>query len=199
MRLFADVQSVQPGMRHPRPSSKPIFEEPPEALDETWAHGALVGGLGWATSSEEIVRSYLVAAELLVEKGIAAQTPSTVAYPVLFLYRHAIEVCLKSLLAATSHTHSLPHLIEQVDGIARRTMTATDADWLRNRLTEFVRVDPQSTAFRFENARVAGEPRSDGEWWIDFPHLHHTMATVFQLLQAIRLGDTLPDPKNRPR
>ena len=181
-------------------------EEPPATLDETSTHGALVGGLVWVTSSQDIAESYERAAEVLIDVGITDRTPWNVAYPVLFLYRHAVELFLKTLLAPARLTHSLPHLIQQTDAMARVTLPVSDADWLKQRLTEFVVIDPQSTAFRFANTRINGEQRCDGEWWVDFAHLRQTMATVFRLLDLIRLGYRMPQAsgeamaeRHRPR
>lgn len=168
---------------------KAIFQEPPEDLDESWTHGALVGGLVWLSHQADIARSYSCAADTLIEKAVEERLSWEVVYPVIFLYRHAVEIALKALFPGVPHNHQLNKLIDQADVRIRAVLPTHEADWVKARLLEFVEVDPRSTAFRFAGAKVDGVIRSDGEWWIDFPHLRQTMKIILPLLEVIAWGD----------
>lgn len=162
-----------------------IFEEPPADLDETWTHGALVGGLAWATQPHDIAASYWRAVDALIDAALQGRTPERIIYPVLFLCRHAIELSLKTLVPNHSHNHKLPCLIQSADAVAHQILEQSQADWLTERLTEFAEVDCRSTAFRFAYAGSNDRVRSDGEWWIDLHHLKRVTAGVHQLLEQL--------------
>ncbi len=170
----------------PDPSHRiPIFQEPPNDLDESCTYGALVGGLVWRTEPADIARAYRSAADFLIGMTLDDRSATEAVYPVLFLYRHAVELSLKGLFREVPQNHSLPVLIEKADSAFRTSLSADDTDWIRSRLIEFASIDPQSTAFRFAYAKVHGGPRSDGEWWIDFHHLKSTMNVLFDLFDIV--------------
>ena len=167
----------------------PIFQEPPEQVDETWTYGAMVGGLGWLTQQQDIARSYRRAATTLIEKALDERLSWEIVYPVLFLYRHAVEINLKSLFPSSLKQHSLVEMIEKVDQQIRNVLHPAEADWVRSRLEEFAKIDPQSTAFRYAGSKLNGHLRHDGEWWIDFGHLQQTMEIILNLLEVLSWGE----------
>lgn len=45
----------------------PLFQEPPEDLDETWRHGTLIGGMAGVSDTFALAESYKLAGDLLVD------------------------------------------------------------------------------------------------------------------------------------
>lgn len=167
----------------------PIFQEIPQGLDETWTHGALVGGLLWLTEQADIARSYQCAADALIEKALEERLSWEVIYPALFLYRHALEITLKALFPDTAKTHQLDGLIERACESVGKLLSAPEADWVRDRLLEFKEVDHRSTAFRYaidENG-LNGKKQRDlcDKKWVDLRHLQQTMVVIFQLIEIM--------------
>src|SRR5687768_9291483 len=97
--------------RRPRPGR--IFDEVPENADETWTHGALLGGMG-GCDDRELADSYFVAADALVESVLAdrdsLRTRELVA-PTMYLYRHGIELFLKLIVRPKKPDHNLDRLL----------------------------------------------------------------------------------------
>jgi len=73
------------------------FQEVPEEIDETWQHGTLIGGMA-GRDLLQVARAYKTAADELAKLALSRYEPHELDYPVLFLYRHAIELYLKSML-----------------------------------------------------------------------------------------------------
>lgn len=171
--------------------ASPIFQAPPEGLDASWTHGAIVGGLGWYTAQADVARSYRVAADALVDQALAAQNSWEVVYPAIFLYRHALEVTLKALFPDERKVHELDKLIEETMVILSGVLQASDTKWVRDRLYEFHSMDPRSTAFRYAVARKSGvnSLRDDGEFWVDLRHLKQTMEVLLSLLEVLVWGN----------
>lgn len=168
-------------------ATSPIFQVPPEGLDASWTHGAIVGGLSWYTAQADVARSYRVAAATLVDQALSAQMSWEVVYPTLFLYRHALEVTLKALFPAERKIHELDKLIDEAVIILSDYLQPSDVKWVSERLYEFHSMDPRSTAFRYAAARLPGvnSLRDDGEFWVDLRHLKQTMEVILPLLEAL--------------
>lgn len=166
--------------------SRPIFEEPPDDMPER--AGALI--INWAgeagMSAPEVRDAFQTAAERLLDAAIVRGEHWEALYPILFCYRHALEVALKAALPATTHGHSLPDLWDNLrPGLVGR-MPPDQITWLDERIAEFIHVDPRSTAFRYHDAVPPGR---DTELWVDFHHLKVTMRNMFLLLNRYRGPD----------
>src|SRR5207249_12268113 len=96
-----------------------IFEEPPEELDESWTHGVLVGGMASATDSIEIACAYRTAADSLIAPALKSGEAWRFTYPILFLYRHALELHLKAILQPSKRTHELRPLIREFEKLVK--------------------------------------------------------------------------------
>ncbi|WP_152054349.1 hypothetical protein [Tautonia marina] len=88
--------------------NSPIFQEPSEEMDETWRHGALMGGMA-CRDLPQVARAYKLAADELLKQALSEYEPHELDYPVLFLYRHTVEVDLKAALDNPPEHHGLPH------------------------------------------------------------------------------------------
>lgn len=168
-------------------SSRPIFVEPPDDLDETWRHGGIAGGMAWLTPQMEVAQAYRFAASAVIKQALRDDLAWQAVYPALFLYRHAIEVTLKALFPGAPFSHGLKGLIDRVGVLLDANMNAEDAAWVKARLHEFEVIDPASTAFRYTGAKLPGEKhlRQDGEWWVDFVHLRDVMEIVLEIIEVM--------------
>ena len=96
---------------------RPLFEEPTSALErpDQWAEplGFMVGGMA-NTNYQHLGQQYYNAASSLVESIKHQEVADCdVANPVLYLYRHSIELFLKAIMGGAAKTHSLETLAEE--------------------------------------------------------------------------------------
>jgi len=148
----------------------PLFRDVPDGIDETWGHGTLIGGMA-ARHLAQVARSYKVAADELADRAPASPVPHELDYPVLFLYRHAIELYLKALLSEGPRTHDLGRLI----GLLEEQYGGKLDGWIAHRLRDFHEINRRPDMFRY------AESPSGGELWIDF---HQLQAVLDRLVKA---------------
>jgi hypothetical protein len=142
----------------------PIFQDVPEQADETWQHGALIGGMA-SRQWVEVARSYKVAADSLVTTALKTEESHTFAYPIFFLYRHCLELYLKTILDGTARGHFFDKLIAALEEKYGKSL----GGWIRERLEDFHEIDRKSDMFRYP------EDVPDGELWINFHQLRFVM------------------------
>jgi hypothetical protein len=63
-------------------SVTPLFQEPPEELDETWRHGSLVDGGVFDLFS--LADSYKLAGDMLVDAALSTVEAYELIYPILY-------------------------------------------------------------------------------------------------------------------
>ena len=149
----------------------PFFQEPSEDMDETWQHGTLIGGMA-CRDLAQVARAYKLAADELLKQALSKYEPHELDYPVLFLYRHTVEVYLKAALDAPPEHHDLSRLIQLLEAESGKQI----AGWVKDRLWDFHSIDKMAALVR------DADPPADGELWIDF---HQLQAVIDKLVQAI--------------
>jgi DNA-binding transcriptional MerR regulator len=150
----------------------PVFQEVPDEIDETWQHGVLVGG--WASRNwPQVARAYKKAADELLTQALRQCEPHEFDYPIIFLYRHTIEVYLKAMLTPPPKTHDLGRLTELLELQCGNKI----APCVKDRLRDFQRMDEHSDVFRF------AEPPPDGELWVDFHQLKLVMDRLVEAFE----------------
>lgn len=151
----------------------PVFQDAPEEIDETWQHGALIGGMAmhdWI----QVARSYKMAADELVRQALAQFEPHEIDYPIFFLYRHSIELYLKAMLQAKPEkNHDIASLVNLLEGEIGKKF----GGWVKDRLMDFDRIDKGSYMFRYPDSPDAKSP----ELWVD---LHQLKAVMDSLTKA---------------
>jgi DNA-binding transcriptional MerR regulator len=148
----------------------PVFQEVPDEIDETWQHGVLVGGMA-SRNWLQVARAYKKAADELLKQALSLCEPHELDYPIIFLYRHTIEVYLKAMLNTPPETHDLGRLMELLEQHFGNKIDP----WVKDRLQDFQRMDRHSDVFRY------AEPPPDGELWVDF---HQLKAVMDRLVAA---------------
>ncbi len=106
-----------------------------------------------------------------------------VVWPILFNYRHCIEIYLKILTdySKKGANHSIESL---VNSLRERYKPLKINDWIENLLYEWSDIDDQSTAFRYPEAFKGGE------YWIDFHHLKAVMGILCDSFDKLVVENT---------
>lgn len=167
----------------------PIFQEPPEELDETWRHGSLLGGMcGDIVDPFTLADSYKLASDILIESALSSGEPYELLYPVIYNYRHATELYLKAILLPTQKNHNLKALFQDLRELLAQKYSVVIPSWFENVILAFDDFDPSSTTFRYGDTGVfSHSTRNRGEFWIDLHHLKRLMAWVTIAFQRIRV------------
>ena len=132
---------------------RPLFEEPTAGIERRDAsekpYGFLVGG-GANLSLQHLGQQYYDAACLLVE-SIKYQDweDYRLANPVLYFYRHSVELFLKAAMGEATKTHSLDRLADEFAAFVKQRFDADVPEWIVARMKELGSIDPNSTAFRY--------------------------------------------------
>jgi hypothetical protein len=92
----------------------PILQDAPDWLDKVWTHGVFLNG-GGVDEYLTLARSYRHTADTLLEAALKSNEPRDWAYPVLYAYRHTLELYLKMIGHVQERTHSLKRCIELVE------------------------------------------------------------------------------------
>lgn len=164
---------------------RPLFEEPTVEIErpDEWSEplGFLVGGAA-NQRYQHLGQQYFNAANHLVE-CIKHQDVADceVANPVLYLYRHSIELFLKSIMKGAAKTHSLDTLAEEYRTFIKEQFDAVCPEWIISRMKELGAIDPNSTAFRYNmnyNKSTKSDSPVDGEFHVNLHHLQSAMTAL---------------------
>ena len=171
---------------------KPLFVEPSdECVREdplTGPQGFMVGGMA-KPNMFELSREYYIAAELLVDSIQRGDVLDyDIANPVLFLYRHAIELLLKSIIGGELRTHGLDALTSKFEEFTSKCYGQQVPPWIVRRIKEVAKIDPGSTAFRYTENWDKEQKRFvsvDGEVYVSLPHLQKSMKALYTALAGV--------------
>lgn len=186
-----------------RAMKRPLFDRTLENIsrENEWSgpHGFLLDPMTYPTRPE-LARQFLDAANQLADAIHAKDVADyTLAFPALFLYRHAIELILKCALGGDLSGHKLTDL---ADEFARRCCAQYGQEvpsWVTDRLKEIANVDPNSTAFRYaenwdksQNAYVPIE----ADFHVDLGHLRRSMTILYEALSGV-IGKIKPATREK--
>jgi hypothetical protein len=156
----------------------PILQEPPDDLDETWRHGILLVG-GGVDGYLTLARNYRECAEAMLEAALKSGEPRDWGFPVLFAYRHTLELYLKIIGEIDDHTHSLRECVLLVEKRHGERLPSRAREWI----IELDEIDPNGTAFRYAD-EAAGKGLRNVECWVDFVQFKFAMTHVFRMLDT---------------
>jgi hypothetical protein len=189
--------------RNRRPRANRIFDDVPENADETWTHGAMVGGMG-GYDDRDLADSCFLAADALVERVLAdreSMRTRELAAPTMYLYRHGIELFLKLILRPKRRDHGLDRLLGGLRRLVRMRYGQELPRPVADAITEFCQYDPHAVAFRFATDKTGRLSRGKfecGEVWIDLREAKAKMAKVRYALRrcliAEEMGAQIPPP-----
>ncbi len=179
-----DIESIKIGLNcadyyeeafiHELYRHTPLLQEEIPAIDEPYRYGLMMSP-GVYLEPLEIARSYRNAAELLWQNAMDSGQPRSECYPMLFAYRHTLELYLKILGCVEEHTHNLLKCTDILEKYHQTKIPAKLKEWIET----LHRIDPDSTAHRYAPSNMG--LCMDGNW-LDLKHFKFAMDTLFNAL-----------------
>jgi hypothetical protein len=171
----------------------PIFGEPPEALDEDWTHGALIGGMSGWWSEQQLAESYFLAADHLIATVLAGKERGQDLWgPIMYLYRHGIELFLKLIVQPAKQDHNLGALLEGFCAHIRSRYREKVPSWITRPISELAQIDPRSDLFRYRETKpieTAARLANRGEFWVDLRAIRKEMTRLLDAFQRVVIAD----------
>lgn len=170
-----------------------IFVEPPEDIDESWTHGAVLGGMvGY--DDQSLARSYFMAGDMLIEQVLASdERGQDVVCPILYLYRHGIELHLKILMKPARLNHSIGSLLDAFSHHVQGKYREQVPPWLTGPIKQLADFDPNSDLFRYGRTKppsVSQRFTNSGELWIDLKKLRKTMSRIERAFIRVAVAES---------
>ena len=104
--------------------------------------------------------------------------------PVLFAYRHTLELYLKTIGNINERTHSLAKCAALVEKLHGEKLHPRAKGWIE----ELDKIDPHpGTTFRYEGDQ---KPQDYAEYWVDLHQFKFAMGQVFEMIDRaiLRVG-----------
>ncbi len=166
---------------------------------QDWQNNAC---LTWTEGNSIHLEGYKLAADQLVTTIEAGgHDQDFLVYPIVFLYRHHLELLLKELRATgwrlydwdlnANGGHKLPGLWKDCRKVIEETWPnapGSDADVVGRLIAEFDAMDPNSTAFRYSTSMKGEKSLPDDIAHLNLRHLRQTMDRLSLFLQASLAG-----------
>lgn len=174
------------------------------ASSTTHAHQHGVGYLDkWAFIEWARAEGYWEAAQLLSQVAVSGKLDPTesdrLVFPIVFLYRHALELKLKELVSEEGdasdtdnlHNHDLQQLWEKARAILEKRphgRTEPYASRCDDVIVSLHGIDKRSTAFRYAADKKGKRPVPDDVHLIDVAHFAERMEDVLNSLEGWLVG-----------
>lgn len=141
----------------------------------------LIGGEFDNINLFELGEAYKNAGDILSELIQKQEQPDVVSiYPIIYNYRHATELLIKSVLPEFREIHKLLILYENLKSYLLNEFNYTPSIWVENLITAFNDFDPKGTTFRY------GVKINNDEMVVDFNHIKTLMNSFYQLISSIK-------------
>lgn len=158
--------------------------------------------LHWSDGDLTHMEGYKLAADNLVKEIEAfPRDQDFLVYPIVFLYRHHLELLLKELVKTgwrlydwdpSAHAgHKLPQLWADCRRVIEETWPDADpaqSDLVETLVAEFDAMDPNSTAFRYSTSMRGERSLPEDLTHLNLRHLRATMDKMSLFLQAALVG-----------
>ncbi len=170
-------------------NKRPLFTEIPDDIGRSDPFDGppafLLGGMG-PPSKLELSEQYFDAANQLIE-NIQKQRCEDyrLVYPVLFLYRHSLELMIKGSICSKSNHHKLDKLADDYAKYIQDKYNQSVPGWVMKRIKEFAAIDPNSMAFRYAEDKYKDEKHPspiDDDTYVDVMHLKQVMDDMYQAM-----------------
>jgi hypothetical protein len=158
----------------------PFIIDLPEDIDESWRHGVLFIGISEFGDTFVLAKSYKMAGDRLTEASLENDEPRDLYAPVMFNYRHAVELYIKAIIGKHKQTHNLLTLLEKLKMCLKKEFNTDLPKWIENIIITFHDFDPYGTTLRY------GGNSSMEEMFINFNHLKSLMQLLAKAFQNIR-------------
>ncbi len=172
-----DIESIKTGLNYNYHLDTPFNEIGKEAtpifreLSETENLGEKIvaGGIMGGAQKLELADSYKKAGDILVDHLFNQNNDWTAFFPIIFTYRHSIELYFKAIIKRKNSTHCLTKLSDKFNQILEKDFKIKPPEWFDNMIKSFNEFDPGSTAFRY------GDLDWKDEMVIDLRHIREIM------------------------
>ena len=112
--------------------------------------------------------------------------------PILYVYRHGIELYLKVITQPADRNHSIGSLL---DGFCQHVYEKWGQRvpvWISRPISQLAQYDPNSDLFRYGQTRrssVSQRLKNSGEFWVDLNSLKRTMSNIEYAFQRVLVVD----------
>lgn len=150
------------------------------------------------------VEGYKNAADYLVERSVSEHEMDFLVYPIIFLYRHYLELQLKDLFqqlreyhnlsCELSYNHDLTQLWNKIrplmEKISNKSEDIENNNHIEARIKEFVRIDKGSFSFRYPvdkqgNSSLRNVPKQDGQDMINLLQVKGVVTSMATILSGV--------------
>lgn len=145
-------------------------------------------GARWLTDESAMANQFQMAANLLRDAAITSGTPWFYSNPILYLYRHTIELYLKGIVRPSKPTHNLLTLRDSLIDYVKTTYGCDiSGSWIAETISEFANIDPSSTRFRYARDNQ-GQPNFAAEQEVNLDVLKTRLDALFQVFMHLRMA-----------
>lgn len=159
----------------------PLFLEPNDFNIEIIGESILINSLADYSDKILLAKSYKRCADELVKLAIESNERADFLCPVIFCYRHSIELFIKSIIIVKEiRSHNLKKLYYIFEKFISAKFNQQVPDWLRNTILAINDFDPGSTTFRY------GDNIETEEYLLDLNHLKKRMDLIEKVFVNIK-------------
>jgi hypothetical protein len=164
----------------------PLFRDIPHDIEERSSSAALIIAYSEEADLYFLAKSYRYAGDVLVESAIENDNAFELIYPIIYNYRHSIELYLKASINNKQTNHSLRTPLEELRHTLKQEFNVSIPDWFESTVIAFSEYDPKGVSFRY------GGTLPECETFVDINHLKEIMGLLAKAFQAIRGNRGLP-------
>jgi len=159
----------------------PIFSDPPDVIEPLGSY-VVFNEVRDGMELFHLAEAYKAGGDMLVRTAIKDNNGYEVIYPIIYNYRHATELYLKSFVGTLDHTHSLTRLYNKFKDLTQEKFRANPSEWFESIVKTLDEFDPEGTAFRYGTRE--DEPRY--EVFVDLSVLRTKMNLLARAFQQMR-------------
>ena len=163
----------------------PVITHPPDDIEGPLPSVVIYNGLSAYADRAYLAASYKLAGDTLVEKAMRDEMERELICPILFNYRHAIELYLKDATNTNLQSHDLNILSQKFKALLQTEYNTLPPLWFEEIIQTFIDFDAYGDAFRY------GGYHMNSEVFINLRHLKTKMnwfVNPFQKINADRFG-----------
>jgi hypothetical protein len=184
-----DIENIKLGLnsgdQYEQPYSElakqytPIFREFDEDIIE-YKQIVSIGGITENLDTFSLADAYKLAGDILIQTALEKDEEFELRYPVMYNYRHATELYLKSIIGKKLKSHDLSKLLDDFKVIVKKKFNAETPEWFDNIIIAFNEFDPGGTLFRY------GGNQYYNEMFVDLRHLGELMGWLADSLSKVK-------------
>lgn len=126
----------------------PIFQEPTKEFVRIESN-VLFAGMDSVDNQLSLANAFKESGDMLFESVKMHGNLYDFSSPILYQYRHAIELYLKAILNKSPKTHNLLKLCENFETLIKAKFQTTVPTWLKDMIVGFNQIDPKGDIFRY--------------------------------------------------